>query len=205
MAEDQKSSAGYDAPEQPENIRKANLSGVTPNSATASGLAARDAFQGEPDRPENHGSTVPIAGGEPQPDLQGLGTAAEPVGAQAQQATFVPNGSVPAGMAASNYGFVSAGALHSDPAQALEAQRVMVSSPTKQSRIEGDEYGARLLTDAEIDRANPNELRAAAIDRGFDLGAERGGRGTRAAFKEAQRDERKRREELATADEEETE
>lgn len=196
MADETK--AGYDAPEQDEEVRRANLSGVAPNTTTASGLAARDLFIGEPERPEEHGSTVPIAGGPPQPDLQGISPPGEPVGAQAQRAAFVANGSIPANMGPSNYGFVSAGALHADPARALEAQRVTVNTPTKRLRVEGDEFGPRLLTDEEIERANGNELRAAAIDRGFDLGDQmRGSRGTRAAFRIAQNEERTRREELA--------
>lgn len=185
MADNQQKQEALIAPEQPEAVRKANLQGVAPATGTASGLAAAHAagidLRG---KSGDGGSSVPIAGGMPEPDLKGLGTQKEPIGAQAQAATFVSNGSIPANVGASNYGFVPVSQLDADPRRAHEIAKAQVESPTKIGNLQSD--GPPRLTREQIERCNANELRAAAYDRGLDLGAERGSRGTRQAFIEAQ-------------------
>lgn len=184
MSTDQTRPEAFIAPVQPEDVRKANLKGVQPSIGTASGIAAMQAAGIKPTKPEHEGSPVPIAGGPPEPDLKGLGTAKSPVGAQAQPAAFVSNGSIPGNVSASNYGFVPVGQLDRDPKRAHEIAKAQIEAPSKAGNLHSD--GPPRLTREQIDRANASELRAAAYDRGFDLGTERGSRGTRAAFIEAQ-------------------
>ena len=177
----------FDAPEQPEDVRKANLKGVAPATGTASGLAAA-AAKGVDIRPkpENDGSTNEIAGGAPEPDLKGAGSPSEPKGAQAQPASFVSNGSVPANVGASNYGFVSSALLGATAEESHEIAKRQVETPQKQSSM-SDEIPR--IPRETIDRMNGAELRAAAFDRGYDLGTQRGNRGTRVAFIKAQNED----------------
>lgn len=176
---------GYDAPEQSEEAREAALSTVASTANTATGNAARE-LRGEaaeiPSGAER-GSQIPIAGGEPSADAVAEG--APPTGAQKQAAAFSSNGALEPNMVGSPSGPIPAHLAHADPAAQKKAVEEAVNSS---KRLAGHSDGPAPLSRAQIEAASGAILRAAAFDRGYDLGPQRGNRGTRAAFIKAQRE-----------------
>lgn len=111
-------------------------------------------------------------------------TGPKPVGMQAEPAEFVSNGSIPPNHVASNSGLVpvSAIAATADEADALietrNADRKAEHKARKSSRSK--------LDDSLIDKMSGAELRAVGHDRGYELSDTAGSRGTRAAFRRLQ-------------------
>lgn len=169
--------------EQPAEAREANLSRTSAGSASASGQAAKILREGEPERPENEGSTLPVAG-DPTPDWDGPQVA---TGAQAVEAAYATNGTIPAGMTASPTGFVPASTVSSDPA---EAQRIAQENLDNSAHKAAVGSEPKWLSRSEVEAHSGAELRAVASDRGYDIPSTLGNRGTRRAFLKAQAKDR---------------
>jgi hypothetical protein len=108
----------------------------------------------------------------------------EPVGAMAEDARFLGNGTVPVGVLPSNSGFVPASAV---VAGQEDAERLLESHQKSVENQQRTLYADRKeLTDDEIGRMGGAELRAVAHDRGYQISDALGTRGVRTAFRNAQ-------------------
>lgn len=183
MAEKQETEHLLELPVQDEETRKNILAATPISDATATGKERarlhEDADANIPEG-EDQGSKVPIAGGDELiPDAEGP---QQPVGGQTQPAIMTPNGSLPLGMVGSPSGPVPVGALGLPPHEANKRLREAVGASGRPAVHEGFERVPRSV----IENASAASLRAAAQDRGYDIGPEAGARVTRARFIEAQ-------------------
>lgn len=175
-----------DLPVQSEETRKNILAGVPSSDATATGKERAAAHEGALDnipQGEDQGSKIPIAG-DIRPDAEG---AQQPQGGQAKPAIMSPNGSVPLGHVGSPSGPVPVGALGLPAAEARKRLDATVAhSGTGRGAVHG---GFERVPRSQIENASAAQLRAAANDRGWDLGPEAGARVTRARFIAKQNEE----------------
>lgn len=153
--------------------------GVAPSPFSASGLAAAQRLGVAPATPEgeDRGSKVEIEGGEPEPDMAGLGGAPAPRGAQAEPAQFTHNGSLPHGMVPSPTGPVPVGAVAADPETGralIEQQRATVARGAIARHVR--------LTEAQLAAMPARDIRALAHDRGYEDFPYAGARASRAHF-----------------------
>lgn len=172
-----------DLPVQDEETRKNILASVPASDATATGkerAAAHDNALDNIPQGEDAGSKVPIAG-DIRPDAEGPQA---PQGGQAKPAIMTTNGSVPLGMVGSPSGPVPVGSLGLSPAAANKRLEESVKSVGR-AAIHG---GFERLPRSSIENASAAQLRAAANDRGWDIGPEAGARVTRARFIQKQND-----------------
>lgn len=171
-------------PVQSDEERRNVLAGATGGTGTATGqekarLAAED--EGKAARPEgeDRGSKVPIAGGdEIVADASG-NDVQKPIGAQAEPASFTSNGSLPLGNVATPGGLVPVSAVEASPEAATKRLEEAAATPQGKPRIAGE---FDRVPRSVIENASAADLRAAASDRGWDLGSEAGARVTRARF-----------------------
>lgn len=170
------------APLQSEEAREKVIGSSTAGKGTAVGQAREHFLGNETERIENlesRGSTVEIAGGDPEPDAVNPGQ--PPKGAQAQPSAFVSNGSIPVNMVPSGSGLVPVSSVTSDPEHATEL--------VQRHQEEEDQFvlrtGAKKLSRNQIEGMTGADLRAVAQDRGYDL-PEGGTRTTRRNFIKAQ-------------------
>lgn len=164
-------------PVQTDEQRKAALSGVPSGQGSASGKErARLYDDTDKDIPsgDDGGSKVPIAGGDSITAHEQV-----PVGGQAQPAIMTSNGSVPIGMVGSPGGPVPVGLVTSDHKEAVKLLQDQIdSSHAGKGSVH---EGFTRISRAQIEQASSASLRAAAHDRGWDIG-EGGARVTRARF-----------------------
>lgn len=154
-------------------------------TGTATGQALRDASNA-PEIPEgdDRGSKVPIEGGAHiKPDAVKPGQ--KPHSLQAEPAIFVSNGSIDPDTVATPGGPVPAGATGQTQEQVEQHREDVREMLSKSATHEG----FKRIPRATIDKATGAELRAAAADRGWDLGDEAGNRVTRARFIAKQNEE----------------
>lgn len=167
--------AGADLPLQDEDVRAAILSTAPQGSGTATGKAAGEADEEIPSG-KDRGSVVPIAGGSIKPDAVVAGKA---IGNQLEPAAFTSNGSIPLGMVGSPGGSVPVGALGLSPEEAFRRSEESINAASSASAVHS---GFARVSRRTIETASAANLRAAAQDRGWDIGLEAGSRVTRARF-----------------------
>lgn len=191
MADDVNTGADAQHPVQSDEAREATLAGVSTGGLTASGHAAAQLDEENSDEKriselESRGSTTPIAEGDSLVADYAGNDSQKPVGLMAEKASFVKNGSLPAGQLPTPTGLMPASALATSPEDANKRLEEHVKTLNGRSRTL--EY--QKLSRAQIDAMSGAELRAVAHDRGYDLGDQAGNRATRKRFIEAQnRDE----------------
>ena len=155
------------------------------NSATGQ-EAARRAGKEEIPEGEDRGSVVEIDG-EPVADYAG-NDVQKPEGNQAEPALFVANGTIPPNMVPSNSGLVPVSASAASPEDAekrLEEHQATVDAEREAA------FGIRKeISEDQIAKMSAPELRAVASDRGYDISNAAGTRGTRAAFRTAQSEDK---------------
>lgn len=181
MAEDTQKQAP-DTPALPDDKREALIqSAQGGNTATGKAQATlEDDNSGRVE--ENRGSTQPIVGGEPQPTAD----APENVGMQTQPAAFTVNGSLPVAHVASPAGLVPVSTVAATPEEANKKLQEHYDSIQAKPRVH---EGFKRVSRSQVANASAAELRAAAHDRGWDLGEEAGARVTRARFLAKQNEE----------------
>lgn len=175
--------AGATLPTQSEEDRQAELDRSGAAQTTATGQAKSFLSGDEQKRIESlesRGSQVEIAG-TPKADFAAA-EGAQPEGLQAEQATFVANGTVDPNTVASPSGPVPMSAVTNNPqrAQQLKEAQLRTFSENRNRR------GNQPIEEGRVNSMTAAELRAVANDRGYDLGNIAGARATRARFLRAQ-------------------
>lgn len=168
----------------PKDAVDAGRAAVGDNTATGQAKKQRSGEQEE--AKEEDTREIPESVSAIKPDYL-ASEANEPVGLQAEEASFLPNGSVEHGMVASNSGFVPAASIAKDAEhfdKLVEKQKADLKEGLRSVRS-----GRTALTDEQIDKMSGAELRAVAHDRGYDISDTMGTRGSRAAFSKAQGDD----------------
>jgi hypothetical protein len=155
--------------------------------ATATGVEAarRAGAQDDIDEAANHSGQPEIAGGEAQPDY--LGQAGENKGAQNEPATFVGNGTLDPRMIATPSGPQPAAAVATS---AEHGEKLLQDHKDAIEKSNRDRFSSRQrISDEKLSTMGRAEIRAVASDRGYPLSDGLGGRGTRAAFLEHQKND----------------
>lgn len=179
-------SEALDFPTQTDEQRKAILAGVPSGDGSAAGKERGRLFDNtDKDIPqgEDQGSKVPIVGG----DLikpEGDGPQA-PFGNQAKPALITPSGTLPLGMVATPGGLVPVGAVTDSHQKANEILQAQLDSHAGRGTVH---EGFARIPRSQIEQSNSASLRAAAKDRGWDIG-EAGARVSRARFITKQNEE----------------
>jgi hypothetical protein len=132
---------------------------------------------------KERGSQLKVEGGEPKPTLEG---GDKPRGLQAESALFVSNGQVPHDMVPSPTGLQPVAAVAATPEDAKKRIDQRVEEHEKYiNRTQQDRD--RILDEATVGRLGKTELRAIALQRGYDV-PEAGTRAIRANFIRAQKE-----------------
>ena len=155
---------------------------------TATGIAARERNESDEDKEKRtkDDREIPETTSAVKPDYLSS-EASAPIGLQAEEATFLPNGSAEHGMVASNSGYVPAASVARDVDhfdELVENQKNVLKEGLRSVRD-----GRKPLEDHHIDKMSGAELRAVAHDRGYDISDTMGTRGSRAAFAKAQKED----------------
>lgn len=179
-------SEALDFPTQTDEQRKAILSGVLSGDGSAAGKERGRLFD-ETDKNipqgDDQGSKVPIVGGDQiKPDSEGP---QQPFGNQAKPAIMTPSGSLPLGMVATPGGPVPVGVVATDHKQANEILQKQLDSHAGRGTVH---EGFARIPRSQIEQSSSASLRAAAKDRGWDIG-EAGARVSRARFIQKQNEE----------------
>lgn len=156
---------------------------ATRQTSVASATGQQIAWEnGETEVPkgDERGSQLEIEGGDPTPTIEG---GDKPRGLQAEPALFVSNGQVPHDMVPSPTGLQPVAAVAGTPEEAKEKidQRV----DEHQKYVSRTQEKDRVLDEATVGRLGKAELRAIALQRGYDV-PEAGTRAIRANFLRAQ-------------------
>jgi hypothetical protein len=182
-----KEAEGLVVPEQSEEMRAEILASAPKGADTATGQAfAHDSGEEEEriEGLENRGSDNPIAGGEGiVADYSGQETQ-EPIGLMAQPAHFTVSGTINPTEVASPSGPVPLGSVTASLADAQK--RIEEQHKSAEASVRRRRSSLEPLTQAQIDSMSGAELRAVAVDRGYEMADGGGTRTTRRKFAEAQ-------------------
>lgn len=150
-----------------------------PETATGQQIAWDNGEQEVP-KGDERGSQLEIEGGEPTPTIEG---GDKPRGLQAEPALFVSNGQVAHDMVPSPTGLQPIAAVAATPEEAKKKIDERVEQ--HQQYINRTQNKDKVLDEATVGRLGKAELRAIALQRGYDV-PEAGTRAIRANFLRAQ-------------------
>jgi hypothetical protein len=155
-------------------------------TGTATGQEAlRRAGEEKRVKGKERGSTVKSTAPVPPADyIAAKGN--KPMGAQKEPATFVGNGTVDLNSVASPSGPQPVSTVASTPEEAKK----IVDKRKADFKTESRREAPKALDDDLIYKMSAAELRAVAHDRGYKISDSAGRRGTRAAFIQAQKDDK---------------
>lgn len=186
MAEEQRGSTEQ-PPTQPSEVKEDTLKKALSGLNTATGREkARLEGSDEALKGDEAAEKKEIAGGdEIVADYSGQRTQ-KPVGLQAEEASFAPNGTVNPALVPSPSGSVP-GIQVGLSGEALQKRQEELIDRQKKA-LEERQKGPEALTDEQIESMSAAELRAVAADRGYQIPTTSGRRATQRAFRSAQRD-----------------
>jgi hypothetical protein len=155
-----------------------------PTTATGMQLAAADDKKLIP-KGKDRGSQLKIEGGEPAPSHS---EAQKPRGLQKEPAMFVTNGSIEHGAVPTPSGLQPVAAVATSPEDAKK--RVEKRVDEHKRFVERTVERRERLDDATVGRLGRAELRAVALQRGYEDIPEAGTRAVRAAFLREQKNDK---------------